>query len=127
MELRYPVSLKVKEFHQKFDIHIGSFPSIPEHKEVLLRLRLISEEFAELVEAIGNNTITHVAKELADLLYVTYGTAISFGIPIDDILHEVHKSNMTKTKEKDSGGKIQKGPGYVPPDLLPALLGGTVK
>lgn len=68
-----------------------------------------------------------VADALADLLYVVIGSALQWGIPLERVLAEVHRSNMTKTAgDKRADGKILKGPGYSPPDLrFVAELGGT--
>jgi predicted HAD superfamily Cof-like phosphohydrolase len=59
---------------------------------------------------------------LADLIYVAVGTAISLGIPIDDVFAEVHRSNMSKTGPdgkaiRRADGKILKGPNYSPADI----------
>jgi predicted HAD superfamily Cof-like phosphohydrolase len=79
------------------------------------------EELAELTEAIVMKPSKDVAKELADLLYVVYGTAVAAGIDIDKVFDKVHKSNMTKSTKKDPGGKIIKGDDYVPVDMATIL------
>jgi predicted HAD superfamily Cof-like phosphohydrolase len=89
----------------------------------MLRTRLMTEELAEVVKAMQTGDYENLAKELADLLYVVYGTADEAGIPIDRVYAEVHNSNMTKTPAKDAGGKVQKGPDYEPPDIEAALTG----
>jgi predicted HAD superfamily Cof-like phosphohydrolase len=64
---------------------------------------------------------------LADLLYITIGAAISYGIPINEIFDEVHRSNMSKLDENGKpvhlpNGKVTKGPNYSPPNLAPILI-----
>jgi len=81
----------------------------------------MAEEFSELVEAMQKNDYVNAAKECADLLYVVYGTAVEFGFPIDEVFHEVHRSNMTKTPAVDSGGKVTKGDNYEPADVAAVL------
>src|SRR4051812_4427776 len=61
-----------------------------------LRCALIEEEAAEFRTAIEKNDIVAVADAIADLLYVTYGAALTFGIPVREVFAEVHRSNMTK-------------------------------
>jgi predicted HAD superfamily Cof-like phosphohydrolase len=83
---------------------------------------LIQEEFAELREALGQRDIEAVAKELADLLYVVYGTAVSCGIDMAPVFQEVHRSNMSKVGgHKRADGKWVKPPDYSPARLQPIL------
>ena len=63
----------VEEFHRKFDILIQAQPAIPDRGTTELRVRLIQEEFDELKEALAQENLAAVAKEMADLLYVVYG------------------------------------------------------
>lgn len=87
----------------------------------LLRGRLTLEEVAELLEAMAVGTLEEIAKEAADVHYTVYGAEDSYDIPADSVFWQVHLSNMTKTLEMDSGGKILKGPNYVPPNVKGAL------
>lgn len=112
---------KVEAFHKKFAVKIGTIGYLPSAERALLRVRLISEEFAEVVEAIQTEDYVNIAKELADLLYVVYGTAVEYGIPLDAVFDEVHTANMTKTPAKDAGGKVQKGPDYKAADVAAVL------
>jgi predicted HAD superfamily Cof-like phosphohydrolase len=88
---------------------------------VKLCYKLIEEEAEEACEAICENSdIEHIAKELADLVYVTYGAARAYGIPLDLAVAEVHRSNMTKltggpTRRAD--GKLLKGEHYEGADM----------
>ena len=75
------------------------------------------EEINELVVAVDlDATNTAQLKELADVLYVAYGYALSRGWNLTRAFEAVHASNMTK--EWTESGKVQKGAGYVPPDLM---------
>ena len=90
---------KIVEFHKAFglvhnDEHEQS--TLDDEALVKLRLGLIEEEFGELKEAIKERDFTEVRDAIADLLYVTYGTASSFGIHADKDFDVIHKSNMTK-------------------------------
>lgn len=94
---------------------------IPDHVKVL-RLRLMMEELGELAEAIHTGDLVQIADGLADLEYVTVGTAIAFGIPHEEVFREVHRSNMTKPAldEHNKGGKVSKE-GYEPPQIATIL------
>ena len=61
-------------------------------------------------------------KELADLVYVCYQYADNMNWFLDEALHRVHESNMSKLDEDGKpiyreDGKVLKGPNYKPPDL----------
>jgi predicted HAD superfamily Cof-like phosphohydrolase len=112
----------VEEFHRKFDILIQPRPAIPHTTTKELRIRLIQEEFDELKEALGQENLVAIAKEMADLLYVVYGTAVSYGIDMEPVFQEVHRSNMSKVGGyKRDDGKWVKPPTYSPACLAPVL------
>lgn len=77
-----------------------------------LRGSLIDEEAKEVRDELYDGSLPRLAKELADLVYVTYGAARTFGIPLDAVIAEVHRSNMTKLQGhyimRRSDGKILK-------------------
>lgn len=114
----------VLEFHRRFGVRVGAKPGLPDDSVVSLRLSLIREELSELESALAERDVVEVADALADLLYVTYGTAISFGIDARPIFEEVHRSNMAKTGggTRDDG-KVLKPPDWKPPQVR-ALLDG---
>lgn len=119
----------VKEFHQKFDLLVQDYPDSLDEKDYLLRRRLIEEEGSEVIDVMADffygdksATLEDVAKELCDLLYVTIGTAVSYGIPIEKCFAEVHRSNMSKLGGdgkpiRRNDGKVLKGPNYTPANL----------
>ena len=89
---------------------------------------LIVEEFKEFLEAEGalfreNPTIKAEAlKELADLVYVCYQYAANMSWDLDEAMHRLHESNMSKLDEDGKpiyrdDGKVLKGPNYKPPNL----------
>jgi predicted HAD superfamily Cof-like phosphohydrolase len=108
----------VQEFHEQFDIHISTTPSVPGEATQILRNRLIQEEFEEFQEAMQRKDLSAMAKELADLLYVVYGTAVSLGIDMEPVFKEVHRSNMSKV----GGYKREDGKWVKPPTYSPASL-----
>lgn len=112
----------VLEFHRAFDVLVGRAPASPDAGVVDLRLKLIKEELAELEAAMAAGDLIGIADGLADLLYVVYGTAVSYGIDIRPIFDEVHRSNMAKVGgAKREDGKVLKPDGWAAPNLAPIL------
>ena len=112
----------VEEFHRKFEIVVQPTPADPTDETKQLRIRLIQEEFDELKESMANGNLAAVAKEMADLLYVVYGTAVSYGIDMKPVFQEVHRSNLSKVGGyKRADGKWVKPPTYSPARLEPIL------
>ncbi len=121
------------EFHKAYGAAINE-PITPEL--ISLRYRLIMEEAnevaQELIPVLSEKETEWVeqlpvdkkklTKELADLMYVTIGTAVTFGLPLEEVFAEVHKSNMSKLGPDGKpiyreDGKVLKGPNYKEPDL----------
>ncbi len=112
----------VEEFHKKFDILVQTSPTAASEETKRLRIRLIQEEFDELKESMAEGNLAALAKEMADLLYVVYGTAVSYGIDMDPVFREVHRSNLSKVGGyKREDGKWVKPPTYSPADIEPLL------
>lgn len=112
----------VERFHRLFDIVVQQTPGLIDERTRTLRERLIQEEFEELKEAMGKEDLVAIAKELADLLYVVYGTAVSYGIDMDPVFREVHRSNMSKIGGyKREDGKWVKPPTYSAAAIQPLL------
>lgn len=119
---------------------------------IKLRYKLITEEVGELGDALSELCVLYegarerhqsiakllttndaansvwkdakreVADALGDILVVVIGTALAFGLDIEEIMRRIHKSNMSKLGvggkpiyRKD--GKVMKGPDYEPPYL----------
>lgn len=112
----------VEAFHRMFDIVVHQTPTLVDDRTRALRERLIQEEFDELKEAMARNDLSGIAKEMADLLYVVYGTAVSYGIDMEPVFREVHRSNMSKVGGyKRADGKWVKPPTYSPAAIEPIL------
>jgi predicted HAD superfamily Cof-like phosphohydrolase len=121
-----PEQQMVEEFHRTFGIAVRDLPGALDPTTRTLRNRLIQEEFDELKEALDGGHVAAIAKELADLLYVVYGTAVSCGIDMEPVFREVHRSNMTKVGGyKREDGKWVKPPTYSPAELQPILEAQT--
>lgn len=112
----------VQDFHRKFEILVQTSPANLTDETQQLRMRLIQEEFDELKESMATGNLASVAKEMADLLYVVYGTAVSYGIDMEPVFQEVHRSNLSKVGGyKRADGKWMKPPTYSPAQLEPIL------
>jgi predicted HAD superfamily Cof-like phosphohydrolase len=100
------------EFLREFHVKFGEDPGP-------LRVELLLEESLEAADALEIGDRAEIAKELADVVYVCYGTALVYGIDLDSALAAVHESNMKK--EANPGGKHIKPEGWQPPDMSVAL------
>ena len=122
----------LREFQKAVFVKSGHWPAdigqtfIVNNETARLREFLHNEEAAELNDVlIGSDDDTskaHLLKEICDLLYVVFGTAVSYGIPIDEVFSEVHRSNMSKSMDKNEIGKTVKGESYSPPNIRPILF-----
>ena len=121
----------IKEFHRVFGrTPDPKTPTIPNDDSIRLRWSLIQEEMNEVFremfyyegEPKTNISLPKLAKELADLLYVVYGTGAAFGIDLDAVFLAVHESNMSKLDKngkviRREDGKVLKGPLYKEPNI----------
>lgn len=119
----------VEEFHKAFKINANERPSWPSEAEQELRRKLIKEEIAELELAHVQSDLVEVADALADIVYVACGMAVSYGIPLNEVWEEVHRSNMAKlhpelhTPIYREDGKVMKPDGWTKPDIEGILNG----
>ena len=93
--------------------------------EAEMACALIEEEAGEFRAAVEASDMVEIADAVADLLWVVLEAGVTFGIPIEEVFAEVHRSNLTKIESGDpvvnAAGKIVAGPGFSAPDLLPIL------
>jgi predicted HAD superfamily Cof-like phosphohydrolase len=135
----------VREFQEKFGHRMDKRPGTLDDDEDFqkMRLNLIKEEFAELLDACGyldaaalienldlqkstEGDVIGIADALGDLEYVVNGMALSAGIPLPEVVAEIHRSNMTKLGRDGKpiireDGKFLKGEDYEEPDLQAVL------
>lgn len=118
----------LREFHQKYRHHMQDRPLGPPPPEVvILRMRLIAEEVGETFAAMHEaQDPVEILDGICDAIYVLAGTAVAYGLPLDEALAEVHRSNMTKAEPREEDpsslgskyvSKVSKGPDYSPPNL----------
>jgi predicted HAD superfamily Cof-like phosphohydrolase len=109
----------VHQFHERFGLVRNARPTIPGTGVHRLRTLLIEEELAEFRNAGEAQDVVGVADALADLLYVVYGAAEEYGIDLEPVFAEIHRSNMSKDPRAGcrADGKVCKGTSYQPPDV----------
>lgn len=135
---------RVREFMERFGHPVYDAPQAIEDADwEKMRLALIQEEFAELLDACGyiesarwirdvvllkaeETDLVAAADALGDIEYVVNGAAIGMGIDLPAVVKEIHRSNMTKLGPDGkpiyrADGKILKGEGYEPPQLEKVL------
>lgn len=119
----------VTAFHLACDVPVSlTGPAFPPKDRLALRIKLETEEHEELLTAIEDRDMSGVADALADKIYISVGTAVEFGIPLDRVWNEVQRANMAKVDpvsgkvKKRADGKVLKPEGWTPPDILSALF-----
>ena len=115
------------QFHRAFNLPMRQLPSADVDPALAkLRVVLLEEEVGEFVAASEGGDLNGIADALADIVYVAYGTALTYGIDLDAVLHEVHRSNMSKLGSDGKplmrdDGKVLKSERYFPPDIESVL------
>lgn len=74
---------RVLEFHTIFGHPVRRNPSI-DCPEKNLRFKLVAEEVKEFDDAFLASDLIEMADALGDIIYVTYGAALTFGLDLDD-------------------------------------------
>ena len=96
----------------------------------LMRAHLILEEASEVMRALAEKDDVMLADGLGDLDYVVHGAAVAFGIPLDEVGEEIHRSNMTKavrTPGVEDPRLRNKGASYQPPNLKKVLEDAKIR
>ncbi|MBI4019515.1 MAG: nucleoside triphosphate pyrophosphohydrolase family protein [Candidatus Aenigmarchaeota archaeon] len=106
----------VQKFHEKFKAPVLGKPSLIPKDRSEHRHRMMKDEVEEYAEGVEKGDLENIAKELADILYVVYGTILEHGLQdkMEAVFEEVHKSNMSKDYHQY---KMVKGPKYVKADV----------
>lgn len=124
---------KIVAFHAALEA-TPTAPTIPHPDTLSLRRTLIQEEYREVMAAFASAfavldgemetavDLAPLAHELADLLYVVYGTFATLGINADAVYAEVHRANMEKLGgPRRADGKLLKPPGWQPANISSIL------
>ncbi|MFF8731211.1 MazG nucleotide pyrophosphohydrolase domain-containing protein [Streptomyces sp. NPDC015171] len=118
----------VQEFHHAFGLDARSTPTEVAPELAAHRGELLAEEAAEVAEVAVTGPLDRLAHELADVVYVAYGTALVHGIDLDEVIAEIHRANMSKIGPdgqvaRRADGKVLKGEHYRAPDVSAVLRG----
>ena len=118
----------VRQFHLAVGLDARSTPTEVSPSLAAHRGELLAEEAAEVAEVSVTGPLDKLAHELADVVYVAYGTALVHGINLDAVIAEIHRSNMTKLGPdglvaRRADGKVLKGDHYEAPDVSAVLRG----
>ncbi|MGW1915494.1 pyrophosphohydrolase domain-containing protein [Streptomyces sp. NPDC002076] len=116
----------VREFHLAFGLDARSTPAEVDPELAAHRGELLAEEAAEVAEVAVDGPLDKLAHELADVVYVAYGTALVHGIDLDQVIAEIHRANMSKLGPdgqvaRRADGKVLKGEHYRAPDVSAVL------
>ncbi|MGC4997664.1 MULTISPECIES: MazG nucleotide pyrophosphohydrolase domain-containing protein [unclassified Streptomyces] len=116
----------VGEFHRAFGLDARTVPTEIGAELAAHRGELLAEEAAEVAEVSVTGPLDHLAQELADVVYVAYGTALVHGIDLDEVIAEIHRANMSKIGPdgeiaRREDGKVLKGDHYRAPDVSAVL------
>ncbi|MFF7971267.1 MazG nucleotide pyrophosphohydrolase domain-containing protein [Streptomyces sp. NPDC007905] len=116
----------VREFHTAFGLDARTTPTEVVPELAAHRGELLAEEAAEVAEVSVEGPLDRLAHELADVVYVAYGTALVHGIDLDEVIAEIHRANMSKLGPEGevarrADGKVLKGEHYRAPDVSAVL------
>lgn len=117
----------VAAFHAAFGLPANSLPTPDVGDELAaLRVDLLVEEVSEFADATKRQDIVALADALGDIVYVAYGAAVTYGIDLDAVIMEIHRSNMSKLDEHGrpilrQDGKVLKPVTYRPPNIQDVL------
>lgn len=117
----------VREYHQTAGIAIDVDYSKGDTSDLFrLRGKLINEECEEAMLQFDEGAefgsedvdVENLLKELADIVYVAYGAAATFGWDLDEAFRRVHQNNMGRMYQEDGtikrreDGKIIRNKNY---------------
>ncbi|MER5493724.1 MazG nucleotide pyrophosphohydrolase domain-containing protein [Streptomyces sp. NPDC002454] len=116
----------VRAFHQACGLDARDTPHEVPPALAAHRQDLLAEEVDEVAEVAVSGPLDRFAHELADVVYVAYGTALVHGIDLDRVIAEIHRANMSKigpdgVPRVRADGKVLKGDHYRAPDVAAVL------
>jgi predicted HAD superfamily Cof-like phosphohydrolase len=117
----------VRSFMRAGDQQVHNTPSVSDDRvaQGTLYMKLVKEEFEELMRAWGDKDLVEVADACADLKWVIEGLEHSLGIPQQAVWDEVARSNMSKLVDgkliKREDGKVLKPDTFIPPNIKKVL------
>ena len=115
-------------YNKVFKIRSNTIPGLISKEEYVLETDMMLEELQEYREANSNNDLVEVVDAIADQLYLAIGMVEKHGLQdiMEEIMDEVHRSNMSKVWEdgtihKNDAGKVMKPSHFSPPRIKEIL------
>lgn len=121
------LEMMVRQFNEVYEVEESPKPKLPTEAEATLCNNLILEELAELNDAFDTQNIVEIADAITDIIYVTAQQGAKMGLPIDALLREVQRSNLSKLGDdgkpiRREDGKVLKGPNFSEPNISGILM-----
>lgn len=118
----------VNEFNATYKVDTHVSPTVPTEDQMDAMYSMIHEELIELSDAMDTRDPVAMADALTDIIYIAAQQAAKYGFPVDALLEEVQRSNLSKLGEDGQpifreDGKVLKGKAYTPPDIVSILIG----
>lgn len=113
----------VRDWHKRMDLDgMRERPGMPTQASEALGWRIFQEECRELDEATNDyadspERLAEVAKEICDVIWTAIALGLRYGLPLEECMPELYRSNCTKTPGLTTAGKLEKGPDYEPADM----------
>lgn len=119
----------VGEFHAKFsNLNLvlptwrsSGVPHLLSDKDFGDRLTFMLEELAETAAAHRAKDLVKVVDGIADLVWVSLGTAHFMMLPFNDVWEEVYRANMDKAFMPENKFGVGKPPGWREPGITAIL------
>ena len=147
------IHAQVTEFHKAFEQDIGEKPAVPDEKTVRLRVKLVGEEFCEMLDAVFGDTafeaghidairgsvsrlaqlgninvdLVELVDAWGDIDYVVEGSRLAFGVVGQPIADEIQRSNMAKLGPDGKPIIREDGKRLKPPGWTPPDIEGELR
>lgn len=92
----------VSQFHLKADMPIGDThsPKFPSNQEVKSWFNFLDSELDRYRDAVHNGDLQKLAQTLAEIVYITYGTAVLYGFNLDSLVSDLHSQSLVHLEER---------------------------
>lgn len=127
---------QIARFNQMYGLPLNEVPTLLPVEKIKNFKSILSEEIEEIDDIVSMyeenasafDVLTAVADLLGDVIVYCRTMAQQFGLPMNEVLDVIMRSNFSKLGEDgepifDERGKVMKGPGYWKPEPeIKALL-----
>ena len=116
------------EFNKVFEIKSNNTPGLIPKSGFVLETDMMLEELQEYRNANEEGDLVEIVDAIADQLYLAIGMVKKHGLQdiMEEVMDEVHRSNMSKVWEdgtihKNEAGKVMKPSHFSPPKIKEIL------